>query len=415
MSARKRVVVTGMGAVTPIGNSVAEFWDALKSGTSGIATITRFDATGCAATIAAEIKNLNYEDHFEKKEVRKVEDFTKNSIIASRQAAADSGILESGLSRDEIGCLMGVGIGGIPFIQECCITTHIKGPSRVSPMFVPRTIANISPGMIAIDLQLKGPSYALVSACAAGTHALGEAAYMIERGDAVAMLAGGSEAAVCQVAIAGFGNMTALATNFNDNPSAASRPFDAQRSGFVLGEGSGVLLLEDYDHAKARGAKIYAELIGYGLSTDAHHITAPSPEGEGSARAMNMALRRAGLKPADIGYINAHGTSTPLNDKYETMAIKKVFGEHAYKLAVSSNKSMIGHLLGAAGAVEAVASVMTLRDGILPPTINYTTPDPDCDLDYVPNVAREQAVNYVMSNSLGFGGHNCSVIFSKGA
>lgn len=413
MTQARRVVVTGMGAVTPIGNDVQTYWEALKAGKNGIGRISKFDPTGFDCQIAAEVKGLDQDQWFDKKEQRKMEDFTKFAVIASRQAAKDSGILESGLNLEQIGTILGVGIGGIGFISEQVTICKERGPSRVSPMFIPKSIANIASGHVSIDLGIKGPSLVVVTACAAGTHALGEAASTIQRGDAVAMLAGGCEAAICPVSIAGFGNMQALATNHNDSPELASRPFDKNRSGFIMGEGSGVLVLEDYEHAKARGAKIYAEIIGYGLSSDAHHITAPSPEGEGGARAMVMALKRAGLKPEDIQYVNAHGTSTPLNDKNETAAMKTVFGEHARKMKISSNKSMIGHLLGAAGAVEAVATVLTLRDQIVPPTINYTEVDPECDLDYTPNQACPFEVHHAMSNSLGFGGHNSSVIFSR--
>lgn len=413
MTQGRRVVVTGLGAITPLGNDVPTFWEGLKAGRCAIRRITRFDTSQSEVQIAAEVDGLDFEQYFEKKEIRKIEDFTKYAIIAAREAAKQSGILESGLSHDEIGCIMGVGIGGISFIEEQCKLLAERGPRRVSPMLIPKIIANIAPGMVCIDLNLKGPSLSTVTACAAGTHAIGEAASIIKRGDAVAMVAGGSEAAICQVAIAGFGNMQALAGSYNDNPQGASRPFDAGRCGFVMGEGAGILVLEDYDHAKARGAVIFGEICGYGLSTDAYHITAPAPEGEGGARAMAGALKSAGLDPTQIQYINAHGTSTPLNDKNETAGIKKVFGDHAYKMAISSNKSMIGHLLGAAGAVEAIATLLTLREQIMPPTINYTTQDPDCDLDYVPNVARKAELEYAMSNSLGFGGHNCSLIFTR--
>ncbi|MCE5229219.1 beta-ketoacyl-ACP synthase II [bacterium] len=413
MTQARRVVVTGMGAVTPIGNDVPTFWEALKAGTNGIGRITKFDPTGFDCQIDAEVKGLDLDQWFDKKEQRKMEDFTKFAVIAARQAAKDSGILESGLNLEQIGTILGVGIGGIGFISEQVTICKERGPGRVSPMFIPKSIANIASGHVSIDLGIKGPSLVVVTACAAGTHALGEAMNTIQRGDATAILAGGCEAAICPVSIAGFGNMQALATNHNDSPELASRPFDKNRSGFIMGEGSGVLVLEEYEHAKARGAKIYAELVGYGLSSDAHHITAPSPEGEGGARAMVMALKRAGLNPSDIQYINAHGTSTPLNDKNETAAVKSVFGEHARKLAMSSNKSMIGHLLGAAGAVEAIATILTLRDQILPPTMNYTDLDPECDLDCVPNKARPAEVHCAMSNSLGFGGHNSSVIFSR--
>ena len=412
MAQDRRVVVTGMGAVTPIGNDIETFWEALVAGRTGIAPIASFDTEGCGCKIAAEVKGLDQDQWFDRKEQRKMEAFTKFAVIASRQAVAHSGIMESGLSREMIGCILGVGIGGIGFIQEQVNVCASRGPNRVSPMFIPKAIANIASGQVSIDLNIKGPSLVVVTACAAGTHAIGEAMTMIQRGDATAILAGGTEAAICQVAIAGFGNMQALASNSNDHPERASRPFDAQRTGFVMGEGAGVLVLEDYEHARARGARILAEVKGYGLSSDAHHITAPAPEGEGGARAMAMALRRAQLSPEQVQYVNAHGTSTPLNDKNETIAIKTVFGEHAHALGVSSNKSMIGHLLGAAGAVEAIATVMTLRDQIMPPTINYEHPDPECDLDYVPNQARRAKIENAISNSLGFGGHNCTLVLS---
>lgn len=413
MGHNRRVVVTGMGAITPIGNDVPTFWENLKNGRSGIQRISRFDPSDLPCQIAAEVKDLDYNDHFEPKESRKMEDFTKYAILASRQAAAQSGILQCGLGAERIGCVMGVGIGGIGFIEQQVQMLEKRGPRRISPMLIPKIIANIAPGQVAIYMNLKGPSLSVVTACAAGTHAIGEAAEMIRRGDAVAIFAGGSEAPMCKVAVAGFSNMQALPAVFNDRPQEGSRPFDAQRAGFVMGEGSGMLVLEDYDHARARGAQIFAEIRGYGLSTDAYHITAPAPQGEGGARAMAQALKHAHLDPTDIQYINAHGTSTELNDKNETAAIKAVFGDHAYKLAVSSNKSMIGHLLGAAGAVEAIASVMTLLHQVLPPTINYTEPDPQCDLDYVPNKARPAQVSFSISNSLGFGGHNCTLVFSR--
>ncbi len=413
MTKARRVVITGLGALTPIGNDVESFWQSLTAGKSGLGRITKFDPTGCDCQIAGEVKGLDLDQHFDRKEQRKMEDFTKFALIVARQAVKDSGILDNGFDRQEIGCILGVGIGGIGFIQEQVTLCNSRGPGRVSPLFIPKSIANIAAGQVSIDLGIKGASLAVVTACAAGTHALGEAFYLIQRGDATAMIAGGTEAAICQVAIAGFSNMQALASGYNDTPEQGSRPFDARRSGFVMGEGAGAMILEEYEHAKARGAHMYAEIVGYGLSSDAHHITAPAPEGEGGARAMEMAMRRCGLPLSDIKYINAHGTSTPLNDKNETLAIKRTFGELAPTIPVSSNKSMIGHLLGAAGAVEAVATVLTMRDGLIPPTINYTEPDPECDLDYVPNVARKADVPVAMSNSLGFGGHNCSIIFSR--
>jgi 3-oxoacyl-[acyl-carrier-protein] synthase II len=407
----KRVVVTGMGAVTPVGNTVQEYWSNLLAGVSGADRISKFEIDDKApCCVAAEVK-IDFDQHFDKKENRKLEDFVKFSMVASRQAAADSGILECGLSPDEIGCIMGIGIGGIGFTESQCVQATEKGWGRTSPLLIPRIIANIAPGQVAIDLGLRGPSLAVVTACAASTHAMGEAVHMIQRGDAVAILAGGAEGAICRIAIFGFGNMQALASGFNNQPKIASRPFDKRRSGFVMGEGAGMIVLEDYEHAKARGATIYGECLGYGQSTDAYHITAPSPNGDGAARAMRLALKHAGLKPEDIDYINAHGTSTPLNDKTETQAVKDVFGEHARKLAMSSTKSMTGHLLGAAGAIEAVACMMAIVDQTMPPTINLTDPDPECDLDYIPNQSRKGAIRYAMSNSLGFGGHNASIIF----
>lgn len=413
MHSRPRVAITGLGAITPIGNTAAAFWEGLVAGRSGVGPITQFDAAKFDCRIAAEVQGFDPEQHLDKKEARRIERFSQFAMVVAREAYAQSGIKEAGLDPAMIGCLMGVGIGGIGFIEESCDTLRDRGPGKISPFMIPKIIANIAPGHVAIDLGLKGPNLAIVTACAAGTNAIGEAAEMIRRGAATAMIAGGTESAICPIAIAGFGTMKAVCTDSNDAPEKGSRPYDATRSGFVMGEGAGALVLEDYDFAKARGAKIFAELIGYGLSSDAFHITAPSPGGEGGARAMRMAIKDSGLRLEDFGYINAHGTSTPLNDKLETEAIKTVFGEHARKLAVSSNKSMIGHLLGAAGAVEAVATVMTLTDQIIPPTINYANPDPECDLDYVPNKARKvEGLRAAMSNSLGFGGHNSVIAIS---
>ncbi len=410
-----RIAVTGMGAVTPIGNTVEEFWPALQQGRSGVGPITSFDTEGYNCRIAAEVRDLDFEQHFDRKENRKLESFVKYGIIAAREAVRESGILDSGLPPEEIGCITGVGIGGIEFSQNECIKLGKNGPRRTSPLVIPRIIANIAPGHISIDLGLKGPSFAVVSACAAGTHAIGESCYSILRGDCRAVIAGGCESCICEIGIAGFGNMQALASHGYENPEEASCPFDAKRSGFVMGEGSGMLVLEDYEYARGRGANILAEIIGYGLSSDAYHITAPSPGGVGGARAMAQAIERAGIRPDEVDYVNAHGTSTPLNDRNETEAIKSVLGDHAGKVAISSNKSMIGHLLGAAGAVEAIASIKTILDGVIPPTINYRDADPECDLDYVPNEKRDAEVGVVMSNSLGFGGHNCSIILRRAA
>jgi 3-oxoacyl-[acyl-carrier-protein] synthase II len=408
----KRVVVTGAGAITPIGNNAADFWDGLVQGRSGLGTITHFDPTDFATKIAAEVRGFSPEDHFDRKEIKKLARFTQFGIVASRDAVQDSGIKIEGEDALHIGVIVGVGIGAIDVIEEAHATLVSKGPRRVSPFLIPKMIPNMASGQISIYLGAKGPNTAVSTACATGTHAIGDAFKLIQRGDAIAMICGGAEAVITPLSIAGFSSAQALSER-NDNPVAASRPFDAQRDGFVMGEGAGVLILEELGHAIKRGAKIYAEIVGYGLSGDAFHMTAPGPEGEGGARAMKMAVDDAGIPPTEVNYVNAHGTSTPLNDKLETQAIKTVFGDHARKLAISSNKSMIGHLLGAAGGVEAIATVRTIHDSKIPPTMNYEFPDPDCDLDYVPNVTRETEVNYAISNSLGFGGHNCTICFKK--
>lgn len=408
----RRVVVTGLGAVTPIGQNVADYWQGLLEGKSGIAPLQRFDCTDHACKIGAEVKNWNPEDHFEKKEVKKLESFTQFAVVAAREAWRDSGITVENEDAFAIGVLVGVGMGGVLTIEEQHDVLTQKGVRRVTPFLVPKMIPNMASGMISIDLGLKGPNSAVATACASATHAIGDAWRMIQRGDAEAMVCGGAESVITPLSIAGFGNMGALSTR-NEDPERASSPFDKKRDGFVMGEGAGMLVLEELEHAQKRGARIYAEIIGYGLTGDAYHMTSPGPNGEGGARAMKMCLRSAGLKPEDVDYINAHGTSTPLNDKLETEAIKTVFGEHAYKLAISSNKSMIGHLIGAAGGVEAVATVKTLQEGKIPGTMNLTDPDPECDLDYVPNAAREARVNVAMSNSLGFGGHNATIALRR--
>lgn len=408
----KRVVVTGLGAVTPIGNNVEEFWSGLLEGKSGVGQITRFDSSNHGVHFAAEVKNFNPEDHFEKKEVKKNDYFTQYAVVAAREAFKNSGIDLTKTDPNEIGVILGVGLGGLTTIEEQHDVLNAKGPKRVTPFIVPKMIANMASGAVSIDLGLKGPNTCVTTACASATNAIGDAYYHIQRGHAVAMVTGGAEAVITPLSIAGFTNIGALSQN-NAEPSKASRPFDATRDGFVMGEGSGVLVLEELEHAKARGATILAELIGYGLSGDAFHITSPAPGGEGGARAMKMALKSANILPEQVDYVNAHGTSTGLNDKLETEAIKVTFGEHAYKLAVSSNKSMIGHLIGAAGAVEAIATIKTIINDHIPPTINLNTPDPECDLDYVPNQARKATVNIAISNSLGFGGHNATVVFRK--
>ncbi|MBX7245564.1 MAG: beta-ketoacyl-ACP synthase II [Candidatus Sumerlaeaceae bacterium] len=409
---QKRVVVTGLGAVTPIGNDVPTFWQGLKDGKSGGGVITKFDPTEFKTRIAAELKDFNADQHFDPKEVKKLDNFARYGVVAARECMADSGLDLDKTDPFQIGVIVGSGMGGVQTIEEQVITMLEKGIRRVSPFLVPKMIPNMAAGMISIYLKVKGPNSAIATACATGTHAIGDSYKIIQRGDAVAMFAGGAEAIITRLSVAGFSNMQAL-TEHNDEPTRASRPFDATRDGFLMGEGAGVLLLEELEHAKARGAKIYCEVVGYGLSGDAHHMTAPGPCGEGGARAMNMCIKDAGIPPTAVQYVNAHGTSTPLNDKLETQAIKTVFGDHAYKLAVSSNKSMIGHLIGAAGGVEAIATALTIKEGIIPPTINYVTPDPECDLDYVPNKARAAQVEYAISNSLGFGGHNCTICLKR--
>ncbi|MGI8908754.1 MAG: beta-ketoacyl-ACP synthase II [Candidatus Sumerlaeaceae bacterium] len=406
----RRVVVTGLGAITPIGNTVDEYWHGLQHGACGVGPITRFDTTGQTVTIAAEVKGLNPEDHFEKKEIKKLDYFVRFAMVAGREAFRQSGLDLTQHDANEIGVLIGVGMGGVLTIEEQHDVLVKRGPGRVTPFLVPKMIPNMAAGMVSIDLGLKGPNSAVSTACASATHAIGDSFRIIQRGDATAMICGGAESVITPLSIAGFANMGALSA-CNDTPHCASRPFDANRNGFVMGEGSGLLVLEELEHAKQRGANILAEIVGYGLTGDAFHMTSPGPNGEGGARCMRMCLRSAGLQPEQVDYINAHGTSTPLNDKLETQAIKTVFGDHAYKIAVSSNKSMIGHLIGAAGGVEAVATVLTIRDGQIPPTINYSEKDNECDLDYVPNTVRQQQVNVAISNSLGFGGHNATIAF----
>lgn len=408
----KRVVITGLGAVTPIGTGVDKYWAGLLAGKSGIGPITRFDTSNHSVKIAGEVTDLNVEDHFEKKEIKKVDYFTRFAVVAAREAFKNSGLDITKHDSYQIGTLIGVGMGGLATVEEQHEVLLTKGANRVTPFVVPKMIPNMASGMVSIDLGIKGPNSTVTTACASATHAIGDSWRIIQRGDAVAMVCGGSESVITPLSIAGFSNMHAL-SNSNDNPQTASRPFDSTRNGFVMGEGAGILVLEELEHAQKRGANILAEIVGYGLTGDAFHITSPGPCGEGGARAMKMALRSAGLAPESIDYINAHGTSTPLNDKLETEAIKSVFGDHAYKLKISSNKSMIGHLIGAAGGVEAVATVKTIAEGKIPATINLNTPDPECDLDYVPNTAIDYNVNIAVSNSLGFGGHNASIVLKK--
>ncbi len=409
---KPKVVITGLGAIAPNGNNVDTFWSALVAGKSGIDTIKSYDTTDHSVTIAGEIKNFNYEDHLERKETRKLDRFTILALIAAKEAINNAQLDSNKLDPDKIGVIIGSGVGGVATLIEQQNVIRDRGPKRVSPHFVPKMIANIAAGHIAIRWNFKGPNQTIVSACASGTDAIGIALRLIQAGDADAIITGGSEASVLPLTIAGFANMRALST-LNNDPQAASRPFDLDRDGFILSEGSGILVIETEEHAMARNAPILAELAGYGASDDAYHVTQPSEGGAGGAKAMQRAIANAGLKPTDINYINAHGTSTPFNDKNESKAIRTVFGEYADKLKVSSTKSMTGHLLGASGAIEAIASIKTIQQQIAPPTINYQTPDPECVLDYIPNKAQSFEINSVMSNSFGFGGHNGVLVFKK--
>ncbi|MBI5707204.1 MAG: beta-ketoacyl-ACP synthase II [Armatimonadetes bacterium] len=412
-----RVVVTGVGAITPLGVGVEIFWPRLVAGENAIGRITLLDPEPFATHIAAEVKGFEAERWLEPKEARRVDRFIAFSVGAATMALEDSSLDTSGDMANHVGVLIGSGIGGLTFMDEQVKRLYKDGPDnpspdRVSPFLVPYMIPDMASGYVSIKHGLKGPNHCVVTACSTGANALGDAYHIIKRGDAIAMLAGGSESPINAIGLAGFCSARAMSTR-NDDPEHASRPFDLNRDGFVMGEGAAVFVMEDYDHAKARGAKIYAEVVGYGMSGDAYHITAPDPEGSGATRAMQMALNRAGVKPEEVGYINAHGTSTQLNDKLETAAIKRVFGEHALKVPVSSTKSMIGHTLGAAGAIEALICILAMRDGVLPPTINLETPDPECDLDYIPNKARKADCDVALSNSFGFGGHNVALVFRK--
>ncbi|KYG91230.1 beta-ketoacyl-ACP synthase II [Metasolibacillus sp. FSL H7-0170] len=408
---KRRVVVTGIGAVTPLGATAEATWDAIKAGKSGIGPLTRVDAEKFTAKVAAEVKEFDIEQFVERKEARKMDRFTQYAVAASMMATKDANLNITEDMAPRVGVWIGSGIGGMETYEQQFLTFQERGARRVSPFFIPMLIPDMASGQVSIYLGAKGPNSCSVTACASGTNSIGDAFKVIERGDADVMISGGAEAPIVNLAIAGFTANTALTTNAD--PKTASRPFDKERDGFVIGEGAGIVILEELEHALARGAKIYGEVVGYGTTGDAHHITAPAPEGEGAARAMQQAINDAGVEPNVVGYINAHGTSTPYNDLFETQAVKTVFGEHAYKLAMSSTKSMTGHLLGAAGGVEAIFTVLALHEGILPPTINLHTPDPACDLDYVPNEAREASVEYALSNSLGFGGHNACLLFKK--
>jgi len=408
----RRVVITGLGAVTPLGENVKEYWEGLINGKSGIDIIKRFDpvAYNLPVLIAGEVKNIDYSKYLDSKELKRMSDFVKFAVIAAKEAILDSGLDLEKIDKEKAGVIVGTGIGGLRDIEEQQMVLMEKGARRVSPFFIPSGISNMASGYISIEFGFKGPNSCVVTACATGTHSIGDAFKIIQRGDADIMIAGGTESAITPLGIAGFANMKALSTR-NEEPTKASRPFDAERDGFIMGEGAGIVVLEELEHAIKRGAKIYAEVVGYGMTGDAYHITAPCADADGAIRVMKMALNDARINPEEVDYINAHGTSTPLNDRVETLAIKEVFKEHAYKLKISSVKSMIGHLLGAAGAVEAVATALTIKHGIIPPTINYEHPDPYCDLDYVPNKAIEYPVKVAISNSFGFGGTNACLVF----
>lgn len=409
---KRRVVITGLGAICPVGNTTQQTWDALLAGKNGIDNITLFDTTEFATKFAGEVKEFNPEDFFDKKEARKMDRYAQFAVVAADEAIAHSGLNFENEDRERVGVIIGSGIGGMGSFETENTKLVKSGPRRVSPFFIVQLISDIAAGHVSIKYNLKGPNYATVSACASSAHAIGLGMRSIQYGDADIMVCGGSEATVTQMGVAGFNNMKALSTR-NDDPHRASRPFDKERDGFIIGEGSGIVILEELQHALKRGAKIYAEMSGMGFTADAFHVTQPAPQGEGAGRAMKQAVSDAGLKPTDIDYINAHGTSTYFNDKNETAAIKSVFGDHAHKLHISSTKSMTGHLLGAAGGLELIVSVMAIIEGKIPPTINYEFPDPECDLNYVPNKCIEKEVTAAVSNSFGFGGHNVSLAAKK--
>ncbi|KNY26035.1 beta-ketoacyl-ACP synthase II [Pseudobacteroides cellulosolvens] len=408
---KKRVVITGLGVISSLGFDVEKFWNSIKEGKCGISTIERFDITNYSTKVAAEIKDFDPTLYIDKKEAKRMDRYTQYAMAASKQAVEMSGLDLEKIDHTRFGCIVGSGIGGIETLENQHDALMNKGPGRVSPFFIPMMIANMASGRIAIQYGAKGFNETVITACATSTNALGDAFKVIQRGDADIMISGGSEAAITPLSIAGFCSMKAMSTT--EDPLDACKPFDANRNGFIMGEGAGILILEEYEHAVKRGANIIVEVVGYACTNDAYDIVAPAPEGEGGARCMSLAVKDAGIKPEDVDYINAHGTSTEYNDKFETAAIKTVFGAHANKLAVSSTKSMTGHLLGAAGAIEAIITSLALKEGFLPPTINYKTPDPECDLDYVPNVGRKTDIEYAISNSLGFGGHNASITLKK--
>ncbi len=408
---KRRVVVTGLGVISPVGNTVDEYWENLKIGKSGIGKISTFDTKDYRSTVAGEVKDFDPKVYMEKKKAKRMDRFSHFAIAAATQAIEQSGIDLETANRERIGVIVSTGIGGLGTIETESHKLQTKGPNKVAPMFIPTVITNMAAGNVAIQFGLQGICTNVVTACASGTNSIGDAMRVIQYGDADVMLAGGTESCIVPLGVAGFTALTALSNN--EDPATASRPFDKNRDGFVMGEGAGVLILEELEHAKARGANILAELFGYGASCDAYHITSPAPGGEGGARAMTLAIKDAGIKPEEVSYINAHGTSTPYNDRLETAAIKKTFGDHAYKIPISSTKSMIGHLLGAAGAVEMVACVKSVQESYVHPTAGYTTPDEECDLDYIPVKGRNLDVKYAISNSLGFGGHNATLVVGR--
>lgn len=409
---KKRVVITGLGAITPVGVGTEAYWQSLLAGKSGIGVITRFDASEYTTQIAGEVKDFDPTQYIEKKEAKRMDRSTQFAVAAAKMAFDDAGIDFEKEDRERMGTLIGTGIGGMETLHDQFKTLFDKGPGRISPFFVPMMIANMPAGQTSITFGLQGPCTCVVTACATGTNAIGDAFKIIQRGDADVMVAGGTEACVSPSAVAGFCAMKAMSTR-NDQPQKASSPFNVDRDGFVMGEGAGIIVMETLEHALARGAKIYAEIIGYGFNADAYHMTAPAPEGAQAAKCMAMALKDAGIEPNAVDYINAHGTSTPLNDKNETLAIKALFGDHAKQLKISSTKSMTGHLLGASGGIEAIAAILTVANNMIPPTINLENPDPELDLDYVPNKAQEHVVNVALSNSFGFGGHNATILVKK--
>ncbi|MBE9126184.1 MULTISPECIES: beta-ketoacyl-ACP synthase II [unclassified Coleofasciculus] len=409
---QKRVVVTGLGAITPIGNNLAEYWEGLLTGRNGIGPITLFDPSRHTCRIAGEVKGFNPHDYMDRKEAKRMDRFAQFAVAASKDALADAQFVINELNAEQVGVVIGTGVGGLKVLEDQQEIYLTRGPDRCSPFMIPMMIANMAAGLTAIHTGAKGPNTCTVSACASGAHAVGDAFRLIQRGYAQAMICGGTEAAVTPLSVAGFAAARALSCR-NDDPEHACRPFDRDRDGFVMGEGAGILILEELEYALSRNARIYAEIVGYGMTCDAYHMTSPSPDGEGAIRAIQLALKDASLSPEQVSYVNAHGTSTPVNDPTETTAIKKALGDHAYQVAVSSTKSMTGHLLGGSGGIESVAAVMTVANDQIPPTINLENPDPKCDLDYVPNKSRQQTVEVALSNSFGFGGHNVTLAFKK--